>query len=327
MTTLPVLEYDQVARAYTRDHPVLADVSFAVQPEEVVALLGRNGAGKTTLIHLAMGMLFPQRGAVRLFGLVPTAEPVAVKRRVGYVAEDQVLPATLTIAEVVAIHQRVFPTWDAELEGQLLERFGLAGNRAKLASLSKGQARQVALLCAVCHRPELLILDEPAGGLDPAARREFLETSIQLLNREGTAILFSSHHMTDVERLGGRVVVLHDGRVALDETLDELREQHCVAVIPRDAIASAATIERVTGCLHVRAARGLWHAVFRGAPPLTRQRLQTELGLTDVGCTTVPLEELFVDLLGGERPANVAGDASVPTVSSAPSATDAAGVP
>src|SRR5258705_12536234 len=106
-------------------------------------------------------------------------------------------------AELIAFHRYLFPLWDSGLERQLLERFSLS-TASRIKSLSKGQARQVALLCAVCHRPELLLLDEPAGGLDPAARREFLETSLQLLNREGTAILFSSHHMTDVERISGR---------------------------------------------------------------------------------------------------------------------------
>jgi ABC-2 type transport system ATP-binding protein len=301
MTTTPVLEYDHVARAFRPGRPVLADVSFSVHAEDVVALLGRNGAGKTTLIHLALGLLFPQAGRVQVFGMSPTDHPVAVKRRVGYVAEDQVLPPAMRIPEILAFHRRVFPSWDAAFERELLDRFGLAGDRSRLSQLSKGQARQVALICALCHRPELLILDEPAGGLDPAARREVLETSIQLLNREGTAILFSSHHMTDVERLGGRVVVLDEGRVALDETLDELREQHCVAVVSRHDIAHAAEIARVTGCLHVRMVLGEWHAVFRGAPSLVRARLREQLGLDDVSCETVPLEELFVDLLGDER--------------------------
>ena len=305
MTTTPVLEFDRVARGFRPGRPVLADVSFDVQPEEVVALLGRNGAGKTTLIHLAMGMLFPHEGTVRTFGLVPTEEPVAVKRRIGYVAEGQALPPRSSIPEILAFHRRVFPTWDAALERQLLERFELAGDESRIGGLSKGQARQVALICAVCHRPELLILDEPAGGLDPAARREFLETSIQLLNREGTAILFSSHHMGDVERLGGRVVVLSDGRIVIDEPLDALREQYCVAVIPRQTTIHKADVERVAGCLHVRALPGAWHAVFRGPPLAVRLRLRDELGLADVVCESVPLEELFVDLLGGERMAGV----------------------
>jgi ABC-2 type transport system ATP-binding protein len=305
MSNTAVLQFDRVARAFKAGKPVLSDVSFIIDAEEVVALLGRNGAGKTTLINLAMGMLFPHQGTVRVFGLSPTEEPVAVKRRVGYVAEDQVLPPTMSIRELAAFHRRIFPAWDRALEQQLLERFGLAGNTSKIGKLSKGQARQVALICAVCRRPELLILDEPAAGLDPAARRELLETSIQLLNREGTAILFSSHHMGDVERLGGRVIALDEGRVCLDEGLDDLHERHCVASIPRCAVADRAAIERVDGCLHVRAVRDDWHAVFRGTPLLVELRLHEALGLTDAQCATVPLEEMFIELLGGERLASV----------------------
>ena len=124
----------------------------------------------------------------------------------------------------------------------------------------------MALLCAVCHRPELLLLDEPAGGLDPVARREFLETSIQLLNREGTAILFSSHNMSDVERIGGRIVLLDKGKVRIDRDLDRIREDICVAMIPRASVPDAAALERVPGCLRVRQVYDDWHAVVEGDP-------------------------------------------------------------
>lgn len=220
-----ILEFDSVVREYKRGIPVLDGVSFSLAEGEVVGLLGRNGAGKTTLIQIAMGLLYPQGGFVRVFGLSPTKDPVAVKKRIGYVAEDQVLPARSSIAELIAFHQYLFDRWDEELERQILERFGLA-RTSKIGSLSKGQARAVALLCAVCHRPELLILDEPAAGLDPAARREFLEVAIRFLNREGATILFSSHYMNDVERIGGRVVMLDGGKVRIDSDLDRLREKY-----------------------------------------------------------------------------------------------------
>ena len=100
-----VLEFSNISRSYRKGVPVLDGVTFSVAPGEVVGLLGRNGAGKTTLIRIAMGMLFPHGGSVRVFGLSPTEEPVAVKKRVGYVAEDQVLPARLTIAELIDFHR------------------------------------------------------------------------------------------------------------------------------------------------------------------------------------------------------------------------------
>ena len=297
----PILEFQGIARSFKQGTPVLDGVTFSMREEEIVGLLGRNGAGKTTLIRIAMGMLFPHAGTVRVFGLSPTDNPVAVKKRIGYVSEDQVLPATSTIAELTAFHRYLFPTWDRSLEKQLLDRFGLSGNTSKIKQLSKGQARQVALLCAVCHRPELLILDEPAAGLDPAARREFLETSIQLLNREGTAILFSSHHMGDVERLSGRVILLDEGKVRFDRTIDQLREDHCVAMIPRGLVTDHTALERLAGCMRVRPVFENWHAVFQGTPENVRWMLKESLGINDVRCVSVPLEELFVELVGGER--------------------------
>ncbi len=300
----PILDFQNISRSFKKGVPVLNGVTFSMAEGEVLGLLGRNGAGKTTLIRIAMGMLFPHAGRVRVFGLSPTDEPVAVKKRIGYVAEDQVLPIGSSISELIALHRYLFPNWDHTLQCQLLDRFNLSAS-SKIRQLSKGQARQAALICAVCHRPDLLILDEPAGGLDPAARREFLETSIQLLNREGTAILFSSHHMTDVERLGGRVVLLDDGKVRLDRQLDQIHEDHCVAMIPRSAIPGSAAIENLPGCLRVRPVFDDWHAVFHGTPEAVRRQLQQSLAVDDIRCVSVPLEELFVELVGNDRPVEV----------------------
>jgi ABC-2 type transport system ATP-binding protein len=312
MSRTPVLQFTQVAFGYKPQREVLSDVTFSLAPEEVVALLGRNGAGKTTLIHLAMGMLFPQRGTIRAFGLDPRRDPVEARQRIGYVAEGQQFPPEMKVGELLDFHRRLFPTWDVTLESELRDRFSLANHRPKIRTLSKGQARQLALICAICHRPQLLILDEPASGLDPAARNEILATSMHLLNREGTAILHSSHHLSEVERLGGRALVLQDGRVVLDESFDDLREEHCLAIIEHRAGWTSERIAGVPGCRHVRLADGQWRAVFRGSPGQTRQRIEQELGLADVPCTRASLEELFIDLLGGERRSVNADEAIFP---------------
>ena len=293
----PVLEFANISRSYQPGVPVLDGVSFGVSEGEVVGLVGRNGAGKTTLLRIAMGMLVPHKGRVRVFGLSPTDDPVEVKKRVGYVAEDQVLPPSSSIADLIAFHEYLFPKWDRGLERDLLDRFGLAKNK-RIGKLSKGQARQVALLLAICHRPELLILDEPAGGLDPAARREFLEASIQLLNREGSAILFSSHHMNDIERIGARVVLIDKGRVRLDMILDHIREDVCLAIVPKSSVANIAVLERTPGCLGVRDVRDDWHVVFDGDPDAISARLTPLLGIGQIQCVRAPLEELFVELVG-----------------------------
>ncbi|MEI9970994.1 MAG: hypothetical protein WDO73_02495 [Ignavibacteriota bacterium] len=112
--------------------------------------------------------------------------------------------------------------------------------------------------------------------------------------------------MTDVERLGGRIVLLDDGRVRLDRQLDQIHEDHCVAMIHRKAVPESAAIERLTGCLRVRPVFDDWHAVFAGTPDSVRHELRIALGLDEVRCVTVPLEELFVELVGNDRPVEVA---------------------
>lgn len=297
-----VLEFDHVSRGFAKDKLVLNDVSFRMQREEIVALLGRNGAGKTTMVNLAMGLLAPQRGSVRVFGLSPMEEPVKVKRRVGYVSEHSMLPVAFTIQDAIDFHRKLYPTWDPSFERELLARFALTSNLGRrLGGLSKGQRQQVSLLTAVCHRPELLLLDEPAAGLDPATRREFLETSIQLLNREGTAILFSSHHMSDVERLGGRVLLLHDAKIAIDESLDALREETSLVVVPRRIHGVADRLRALPGILRVRLVIDEWHAVVRGAPLEVARDLPTQLGTNEGHCTSLPLEELFIEYAGSSE--------------------------
>lgn len=297
---MSVLAFENIHRSYRKDRDVLAGVSFGLGPGEVVGLVGRNGAGKTTLIRIAMGMIDAQEGAVRVFGLDPRISPVEIKSRVGYVSEDQILPDFLKVREVLALHRELFPTWDSEMERSLLDQFRVSPSE-KIRNLSKGQARQVALLCAVAHRPELLLLDEPAGGLDPAVRREFLETAIRLLNEAGTTILFSSHYMGDIERIASRVVLIDDGRVLLDSDLDELREGFSLVLVPA---TNGTTREHLLGlprCVGVRQRGGTHHAVLRLHPDNARALVQRELGVSGAACRNLPLEEMFIELVGNRK--------------------------
>jgi ABC-2 type transport system ATP-binding protein len=202
------------------------------------------------------------------------------------------------VTEVVELHRRLFPTWDAAMARSLIERFEVPlGSRIR--TLSKGQARRVALLCAVAHRPEVLLLDEPASGLDPAARREFLETSIRFLNETGATILFSSHYMTDVERLADRIVMLHEGRVLVDDTLDDMRETFSLALVPRGPTITRERLIGVEHCIAVRERTDTFHAVLRLDPTRAQAELERALAVTDVRCRSLVLEDMFVELVGG----------------------------
>jgi len=296
---MKILELENIHRSYDRGEEVLAGVDLALEPGEVVGLLGANGAGKTTLVRIAMGLLQPQQGCVRVLGLEHARDAVEIKRRVGYVSEDQILPGFLRVGDVVELFRTLYPTWDAELERRLAARFELS-RRMKIGKLSKGQARQVAVLCAVAHRPELLILDEPAGGLDPAARREFLEVAIETLVDGGSTILFSSHHMGDVERIAARIVLLHRGRVLIDRELDALREEVSLAIVtPRNG-TMLERVRELDGCLAARVHAGELRAVFSRPPDEVRRGLAEELGAPDAICTPLDLEELFVETVEGQ---------------------------
>jgi len=297
---MSALTMSDIHRSFEPGVAVLDGVDLSVGAGEVVGLLGRNGAGKTTLIHIAMGMLHQQRGTVEVFGFDPQREPVEVKSRVGFVSENQILPGFLKVREVVELHRCLFQSWDDEMARQLIDRYALRPG-ARIKTLSKGQARQVALLCALCHRPELLLLDEPAGGLDALARREFLETAIQALNETGTTILFSSHYLSDVERLAGRVVMLHDASVLIDNSIDELHESFSIALVPHRPQGTSDALLALPECLGVRVRTDAVHAVFRLEPTEAQRLIGEKLGVPDALCRTAGLEEMFIEIAGGER--------------------------
>ena len=297
---MSILRMRGIHRSFEPGVPVLSGVDLTIEPEEVVGLLGRNGAGKTTLLHIAMGMLHQQSGEVVVFGLDPLQRPIDVKRRVGFVSENQILPDYLRVREIVELHRSLFPEWDENMARDLADRFSIPANK-RIKALSKGQARQVALLCALSHRPELLLLDEPAGGLDPLARREFLETAIEALNETGATIVFSTHYLSDVERLAGRVVMLHDAGVMIDASMDELHESYSIALVPHREQGTSDALLALTECLGVRRRTDAVHAVFRLDPEKARKLVAERLEVTNAMCRTAGLEEMFIEVAGGER--------------------------
>jgi ABC-2 type transport system ATP-binding protein len=296
---MSILQFDRISRSHSHGRLAIDSVNLAIEAGDVVGLLGRNGAGKTTLIHCAMGMIQPQSGSVRVFGMDPFRQGEAVKQRVGFVSEDQIFPGYLRTGEIIGLHRGLFPDWDRSLEADLLRRFSLP-TRAKVRSLSRGQARQLALLCALAHRPELLVLDEPAGGLDPAMRQEFLEQAIRLIADRGSAVLFSSHHMNDVERIARRVAFLDEGSLILNEEVDVLRATFSLAILPKTEIASRREILDLEACLRVRDRGSVWHAIFRCERDLAGHHIEQGLGITGHKVHAVNLEDIMIELVGVE---------------------------
>lgn len=221
--TAPVIEFRDVTRTFGRRR-ALDGVALAVEPGEVVALVGRNGAGKTTALRLAHGVLWPDSGAIRVLGLDPVRQGLDVRTRASLLSEESALYPWMTVREILAFGGALAPRWDARLASSLVERLGLEPG-AKIRTLSRGTKAKVALALAVAARPEVLLLDDPTAGLDPLVRREVLEGILEALPGDGGAVLYASHLINDLERVADRVVFLDAGRVRLEGSIDALKQR------------------------------------------------------------------------------------------------------
>ena len=218
----PIVEISRVTRQFG-NKTALDDISLTVPRGGVFGLIGGNGAGKTTLIKHVMGMLKAQAGSVRVFGLDPVQNPVGTLGRIGYLAEDRDLPNWMRIGELLRYTQAFYPNWDDAYAEELRDAFDLDIN-ARIKNLSRGQRARTGLLLALAHRPELLVLDEPSSGLDPVVRRDILGAIIRTIADEGRTVLFSSHLLEEVERVADRIAIIHQGRIMLTSTMDEVKE-------------------------------------------------------------------------------------------------------
>ena len=209
-------------------HRAVRGLDLAVQSGQCHGFFGRNGAGKTTTIKCLLNHLRPDRGTVRLCGMDPAVEEVGVKSRIGYVPDEVAFYPWMTVRRTLDYTASFRQRWNRDLERDLLDvRFEL-DEKARVSSLSKGMKAQLALICAVCPEPEVLLLDEPTSGLDPVVRREFLETVIgayQDGDPDHRTVLVSTHLIAEFEGLIDAFTVIHGGCSLLALEAEEARRQ------------------------------------------------------------------------------------------------------
>jgi ABC-2 type transport system ATP-binding protein len=293
------VEFENVSRFYGKVR-ALSGLTMSVPEGSVCALVGRNGAGKTTMLRMIPALIHPTTGKVRVFGLDPWRAQEEVKVRLGYLSESEEWPSQVRAQDVIDLCANLYPTWDKAMAEGLVGQFAI-NPRARLGALSKGQRRQVGLLCAVCHRPKLLVLDEPGGGLDPAVRRSFLEVVIKLLADSGSTVLFSSHIMSDLDRVADHIAILHWGELLLHKPVDELRENTCRVEISdsltaahRDRLASQ------SACLKATLKEGRLRATLRCSPEAAGEYLQGVFpdlpAARQASVAAMTLEDIFIEL-------------------------------
>ena len=203
--------------------PVLADVSFTVEPGDVVGVLGKNGAGKTTLLELVLGFTPATAGAVQLFGYDSYRLPGAAKARIGFVPQQDELVNQLTAADQIGVIASFYPKWDDALVVRLSREWEV-DLQQRVKSMSVGQRQKLSILLGLGHKPDVLILDEPVASLDPVARRQFLEQIIEVAADGNRSVVFSSHIVSDVERLANKIWILKDQRMYWQGDFDSLKD-------------------------------------------------------------------------------------------------------
>jgi ABC-2 type transport system ATP-binding protein len=285
----PVVDIRRLTRRFGAT-TALDDVTLMIPRGGVFGLIGENGAGKTTLIKHILGMLKAQSGVVRVFGLDPVQNPVGTLGRIGYLSEDRDLPDWMRVGELMRYTQAFFPTWDEAYAEELRETFDLAADM-KIKNLSRGQRARAGLLAALAHRPELLVLDEPSSGLDPVVRRDILGAIIRTIAEEGRTVLFSSHLLDEVERVADQVAIIHQGRILLTATMDEIKETH-----RRVTLRFAEPLDRppaLVGTLSYAGHGAEWTYICNGESQQLRRAAEA-IGATVVDDTAMSLDEIFV---------------------------------
>ena len=195
-----------------------------MNPGEIYGFLGVNGAGKTTTIRMLMGIIAPDSGTISLHGEISKRTTLKQKQKIGYVSQEQNFYPWMTAEMLGTFVGGLYPTWDSDEYERLLKVLEVPKNR-KVSGLSGGMRVKLALALAIAPRPPLLILDEPTAGLDPVARREFLEIITHQAREYGRTTFFSTHLLDEVERAADRVGIIHRGRKRFEGKLSELRER------------------------------------------------------------------------------------------------------
>lgn len=206
----PAMECTGIAKYYP--HFSLRDVDLSFAQGTVMGLVGPNGAGKSTILRIAMGLIAPDSGSIKVLGHAMPNEQLAAKRNIGFVAEDMRLYESETIAFHMDFIKSIFSSWDDDYAKTLLHRFDLNKDQ-KVKGMSHGQRVKATLLLALARRPKLLVFDEPTTGLDPAVRKEVLDEMMNALADETHSILFSSHNTLDVEQISDYITFIYGGRI------------------------------------------------------------------------------------------------------------------
>jgi ABC-2 type transport system ATP-binding protein len=287
----PVLDIANLHRRYGKLDAVNG-LSLRVRPGRCYGFFGRNGAGKTTTIKCLLNLLRPTSGSIRVFGLDPQKEEVAVKSRLAYVPDVVAFYPWMTVRDALNYQASFRPNWNKTIADDLQQRFEL-DPKQKTSNLSKGQKTQLALIGAIAAEPELLVLDEPTSGLDPIVRREFIETVIgayQAGDPERRTVFVSTHLIAEFEGLIDDFTIIAQGRNLLTMEADQARTRFCKI---RARFAAPPVELKLPGAINIRQNGRELELIGNGNTKELVEILRAQQP-EELRCEALSLEEIFI---------------------------------
>ena len=280
-----VLEVEGLCKRYPAF--ALENVSFSVGAGRICGFIGRNGAGKSTTLGSLTGLVHPDAGAARFFGLDARENETAVKRRIGYVASGVNYYPNKKLRMITRVTRMFYDGWDDAAYARYMRLFGLDESKTP-AQLSAGMKVKYALALALSHRAELLILDEPTSGLDPVSRDELLDVFMQL-SREGKAILFSTHITSDLDKCADDIVYIRQGKILAEDPIGDFEQAWRLVQVADEAALSARQRTALVGAKPAKhgltaLARAQDAALFEAAAPATLEEIIIHLEKEDAPC-------------------------------------------
>lgn len=293
---------------YYGDKCVVNQLNMSIPQGSIYGFLGRNGAGKSTTIKMLMGLVHPDYGSAQLLGENSASIAPHTRAKIAYLVEGHPVYKWMSVGEAIDFTRRSYTLWNGELIDQILDHFQLP-RKSKIRRLSNGQRAQVSLALAVAPEPELLILDDPTLGLDTVVRRDFLESLVQIIQRKGRTILFSSHVLGDIERVADRIGIMIDGVLRVDCPTEYFKES-----MRKIVLTFAETPPDYPVCLGLV---GSWKVGKRLEVNVVNyddehRRIAESLDPISIDITRLNLEDAFIEYTRGSRRAlpYFAGDAS-----------------
>jgi len=293
-----VIEARDLSKTFPGGVVAVNGLDLGVPTGSVYGLIGRNGAGKTTALRMLMGLLRPNRGTARVLGTDLWTAPRELRARVAYVSQLQQLHAWMTAEELCHYVSHFYERWDPSYARGLARRFEVPWEQ-QVGLLSGGQQRKVSILLAFAAQPDVLLLDEPAAGLDPIARRELLDELIDVLSRvEACTVLFSTHILSDLERIAEYVGIMDRGHMVTSARLDDLQSRtKRVQVIFAEPTPPGFAVPVIPGTLRSELEGPVLTAVVRLESDSQLDEVRRVPGVR-VNVFPVGLEDLFIELFG-----------------------------